>query len=69
MTSGVWIWNEPIVIETRDGYRMAVLVIDTQGFLDKTRSLGDCASLFAFSTMICSLQVLKGSAQSTVMQQ
>uniref|UniRef100_A0A0M3KCL2 GB1/RHD3-type G domain-containing protein n=1 Tax=Anisakis simplex TaxID=6269 RepID=A0A0M3KCL2_ANISI len=57
VTTGVWIWNEPIILRTDRGYRLAVFLIDTQGIMDKTQSFGNCAAIFGLSTMISSIQV------------
>ncbi|VDM24430.1 unnamed protein product [Toxocara canis] len=57
VTTGVWIWNEPIILRTDRGYRLAVFLIDTQGIMDKTQSFGNCAAIFGLSTMISSIQI------------
>uniref|UniRef100_A0A915C881 GB1/RHD3-type G domain-containing protein n=1 Tax=Parascaris univalens TaxID=6257 RepID=A0A915C881_PARUN len=57
VTTGVWIWNEPIILRTDRGYRLAVFLIDTQGIMDKTQSFGNCAAIFGLSTMISSVQI------------
>ena len=37
---------------------MAVLLLDTQGAFDNQSTVKDCATIFALSTMVSSLQVL-----------
>ncbi|KAE8299967.1 Atlastin-2 [Larimichthys crocea] len=41
----------------RDGSKVAVLLIDTQGAFDSQSTIKDCATLFALSTMTSSVQV------------
>ena len=36
---------------------VAVLLMDTQGAFDSTMTVKDCASIFALSNLICSVQV------------
>ncbi|XP_041958912.1 atlastin-2 isoform X2 [Alosa alosa] len=56
-TTGILAWSEVFVVEKPDGNKVAVLLIDTQGAFDSQSTIKDCATLFALSTMISSVQV------------
>jgi atlastin len=50
-------WSEPFVIQTLRNEEVAVLLMDTQGSFDSSTAIKDCASLFAFSLMVSSMQI------------
>uniref|UniRef100_A0A4W4E9X0 GB1/RHD3-type G domain-containing protein n=1 Tax=Electrophorus electricus TaxID=8005 RepID=A0A4W4E9X0_ELEEL len=56
-TTGIQAWSEVFVVEKEDGSKVAVLLIDTQGAFDSQSTIKDCATVFALSTMISSIQV------------
>ncbi|XP_028676075.1 atlastin-2 isoform X1 [Erpetoichthys calabaricus] len=56
-TTGIQVWSEIFVVEKPDGSKVAVLLIDTQGAFDSQSTIKDCATVFALSTMISSVQV------------
>ncbi|XP_026111927.1 atlastin-2-like isoform X2 [Carassius auratus] len=56
-TTGIQAWSHVFVVEKPDGSRVAVLLLDTQGVFDSQSTIRDCATLFALSTMISSVQV------------
>ncbi|ELT99524.1 hypothetical protein CAPTEDRAFT_108499, partial [Capitella teleta] len=56
-TSGMLLWSEPFVVELPDSKKVAVLLMDTQGAFDSQSTVKDCATIFALSTMISSVQV------------
>ncbi|VDK45733.1 unnamed protein product [Anisakis simplex] len=56
-TTGIWIWGEPIMIDSTNGETYAVLLLDTQGTFDNTSTYQLCTSAFALSTMLSSMQV------------
>lgn len=56
-TTGIWMWSEPFEITTPSNEKVAVLLMDTQGAFDSQSTVKDCATVFALSTMLSSVQV------------
>ncbi|XP_005104155.1 atlastin isoform X2 [Aplysia californica] len=56
-TTGILMWSEPFIVKTRDGEEIVLLLMDTQGAFDSESTVKDCATIFALSTMISSVQV------------
>ncbi|XP_033734970.1 atlastin-2-like [Pecten maximus] len=56
-TTGILMWNEPFICKIRSGEEVAVLLMDTQGAFDSESTVRDCATVFALSTMLSSVQV------------
>ncbi|KAK6110232.1 Atlastin-1 [Brugia pahangi] len=56
-TSGILVWSRPFIMRNRDGEDTAVILMDTQGAFDSQSTVKDCATIFALSTMISSLQI------------
>ncbi|XP_056326956.1 atlastin-2 [Danio aesculapii] len=56
-TTGIQAWSEVFVVEKKDGTKVAVLLVDTQGAFDSQSTIKDCATVFALSTMTSSVQV------------
>ncbi|CAI5447991.1 unnamed protein product [Caenorhabditis angaria] len=56
-TNGILIWNEPFLMKDKNGEEIAVLLMDTQGAFDSQSTVKDCATIFALSTMISSVQI------------
>lgn len=56
-TNGVIMWSEPFIVCDRNGEEIAVLLMDTQGSFDSMSTVKDCATIFALSTMISSIQI------------
>ncbi|OQV18091.1 Atlastin [Hypsibius exemplaris] len=61
-TTGILLWNEPFFRKLPNGDEVVVLVMDTQGAFDSQSTVKDCATVFALSTMISSVQVYNLSA-------
>lgn len=57
VTSGIQIWSKPFVSENKLGEKVAVLLMDTQGVFDEESTVEDCASIFALSSLISSVQI------------
>jgi atlastin len=51
------LWNEPFFRKLPNGDDVVVLVMDTQGIFDSQSTGTDCATVFALSTMMSSIQV------------
>ncbi|KAI1715571.1 atlastin-1 [Ditylenchus destructor] len=56
-TNGIIAWSEPFIIKDRNGEEIAVLLMDTQGSFDSQSTVKDCATIFALSTMVSSIQI------------
>lgn len=56
-TTGILIWNDPIVIRQDNGQEVAVLLMDTQGAFDSRQTIGQTAIIFALSTLTSSIQI------------
>ncbi|GLH06419.1 Atlastin [Gryllus bimaculatus] len=56
-TSGILIWSEPFIRTLPSGEQVAVLLMDTQGSFDSESTVKDCATIFALSTMVSSVQI------------
>jgi len=61
-TEGIWIWSQPFVLE-RDGEKVAVLLMDTQGAWDSQLSKEDSAVIFGLTSIISSKQIYNISKQ------
>ncbi|CAP32657.1 Protein CBG13900 [Caenorhabditis briggsae] len=58
-TNGILIWSEPFLMKDKNGEEIAVLLMDTQGAFDSQSTVKDCATIFALSTMISSVQDIR----------
>nr|CAD7431905.1 unnamed protein product [Timema monikensis] len=56
-TTGILIWSEVFLSKLPSGEEVAVLLIDTQGAFDSESTVRDCATVFALSTMVSSVQI------------
>ncbi|GFN99090.1 Atlastin-3, partial [Plakobranchus ocellatus] len=56
-TTGILMWSEPFIVKNRSGEEVVVLLMDTQGAFDSESTVKDCATIFALSTMLSSVQV------------
>ncbi|XP_048734491.1 atlastin-2-like [Ostrea edulis] len=56
-TTGILLWSEPFICKIPSGEEVAVLLMDTQGAFDSESTVRDCATIFALSTMLSSVQV------------
>lgn len=56
-TKGVWVWSEAFLVTTRHDDQIAVLLMDTQGAFDCESTTSESATVFAFSTLMSSVQV------------
>uniref|UniRef100_A0A0R3S0R0 GB1/RHD3-type G domain-containing protein n=1 Tax=Elaeophora elaphi TaxID=1147741 RepID=A0A0R3S0R0_9BILA len=56
-TSGILVWSRPFIMRNQGGEETAVILMDTQGAFDSQSTVKDCATIFALSTMISSLQI------------
>lgn len=60
-TNGILIWSEPFLLRDRNGEEIAIILMDTQGAFDSLSTVKDCATIFALSTMISSVQIFNVS--------
>ena len=56
-TTGILIWSEPFIQTLLSGEQVAILLMDTQGTFDSSSTVGECATVFALSTLLSSVQV------------
>ncbi|XP_013390421.1 atlastin-2 [Lingula anatina] len=61
-TTGILLWSEAFVSRLPNGQEVAVLLMDTQGAFDSQSTVKDCATVFALSTMLSSVQVFNISS-------
>lgn len=56
-TTGILIWSEVFLTDLPNGEQVAVILMDTQGAFDSESTVRDCATVFALSTMLSSVQI------------
>lgn len=56
-TTGILVWDDPIIIKRANGEEVAVLLMDTQGAFDSRQTIGQTAIIFALSTLTSSIQI------------
>lgn len=56
-TTGILFWSEVFLATLPDGEKVGVVLMDTQGAFDSESTVRDCATVFALSTMISSVQI------------
>lgn len=69
-TTGIWMWSEPFLIEKKDGTKVSVFLIDTQGCFDSQTTTQDNAIIFALSTLLSSVIIfnIKGQISEEILQ-
>ncbi|XP_060523821.1 atlastin isoform X2 [Cylas formicarius] len=56
-TTGILMWSEVFLTELTTGEKVAIILLDTQGTWDSKSTVKECATIFALSTMISSVQI------------
>ncbi|XP_058808981.1 atlastin [Phymastichus coffea] len=56
-TTGILVWSRVFPATLPNGEHVAVLLMDTQGAFDSQSTVRDCATVFALSTMLSSVQI------------
>lgn len=56
-TTGILMWSEVFLTELATGEKVAIILLDTQGTWDSKSTVKECATIFALSTMISSVQI------------
>lgn len=56
-TTGILMWSDIFVHDYANGQKVAVMLLDTQGTFDSQSTVRDCATVFALSTMLSSVQI------------
>lgn len=51
-TQGIWLWSSPFVFVGKDGRRIAVLLMDTQGAWDDTMTRAQSATIFGLTSLL-----------------
>lgn len=69
-TQGMLLWSKPFVLKNKNGEDVVVLLMDTQGAFDSLSTVKDCATIFALSTMLSSVQIynISGNLQEDDLQ-
>ncbi|PAV61022.1 hypothetical protein WR25_04384 [Diploscapter pachys] len=62
-TNGIFIWSVPYMLEDQNGEEVVVFLMDTQGTFDHQSTVQDCATIFALSTLLSSVQIYNLSTQ------
>ncbi|XP_036597508.1 RING finger protein 112-like [Trichosurus vulpecula] len=60
ITKGLWLWSQPFILE-KDGMKVAVFLVDTEGALSLEQDKEMNAKLVAFSMLLSSHQILNVS--------
>lgn len=55
-TTGIWMWSEIFTHEFKDGKKVAIVLLDTQGIFDYESDMKECISVFAMSMLLSSVQ-------------
>ncbi|EDV25192.1 uncharacterized protein TRIADDRAFT_25986, partial [Trichoplax adhaerens] len=58
VTTGMYMWHRPFLVQLPDGEEVAVVLIDTQGLFDNTTSPLVNSVIFVLSTIISSQQII-----------
>lgn len=53
-TQGIWLWSTPFVFTGKDGRRIGVLLMDTQGAWDDTMTKAQSATIFGLTALLSS---------------
>lgn len=53
-TQGIWLWSHPYVFHQRDGRKVAVVLMDTQGAGDSTMAKAQSATIFGLTALLSS---------------
>jgi len=56
-TTGILMWSEVFKATLEDGEKVAIILLDTQGTFDSESTVKDCATVFALSTLLSSIQI------------
>lgn len=56
-TTGILMWSKVFLTTLKNGEKIAIILLDTQGTFDSESTVRDCATVFALSTMISSIQI------------
>ncbi|KAK2582908.1 hypothetical protein KPH14_008975 [Odynerus spinipes] len=56
-TTGILMWSKVFPATLPSGEKVAIILMDTQGAFDSQSTVRDCATVFALSTMLSSVQI------------
>ena len=58
VTSGIWIWSDPIFKKNETGQDIAIFLMDTQGWHDDRSDVGDTSMIFGLSSLLSSVMII-----------
>jgi atlastin len=66
-TKGIWMWNEPLKLNTPDHKDVCIVLMDTQGSFDNASTHKECATVFSISAFLSSIQIynVKSNVEKT----
>lgn len=56
ITTGILMWSDIFTYDFKNGEKVAIILLDTQGMFDGRSSLEDCTTIFSLSMMLSSVQ-------------
>jgi atlastin len=56
-TVGILIWSEIFLAALPSGEEVAIILMDTQGSFDNLTTITNCATIFALSVLLSSVQI------------
>jgi atlastin len=56
-TIGIYMWSDIFTYDFPNDDKVAIILLDTQGTFDSQSTVKDCATIFALSTMLSSVQI------------
>ena len=58
VTTGIWIWSQPIIKTNKNGQEVAIFLMDTQGWHDDISDASDRSLVFGLSSLISSVLIV-----------
>lgn len=55
-TLGIWMWSDLFTHDFKNGEKIAIILMDTQGIFDNESTMKDCTTIFSISMMLASVQ-------------
>lgn len=55
-TTGIWLWSEIFTHDFKNGEKVAIFLLNTQGIFDNENNFNECQKLFAINSLLSSVQ-------------